>query len=121
MVMIIILCVVLALVIMTTVGVITYLTSRKAKRRLKNHHKQGKHSNKPRNEKQTKAQLEKKEIVCGVLYPVPMHRQPAYHDATISLPHSEQACAEVLSLPLHPGLGDDDVACVIREVIGFFR
>jgi dTDP-4-amino-4,6-dideoxygalactose transaminase len=56
-----------------------------------------------------------------VLYPVAIHRQPAYHDATLSLPHTEQACAEVLSLPLHPGLRDDDVARVIREVTAFFR
>jgi dTDP-4-amino-4,6-dideoxygalactose transaminase len=60
--------------------------------------------------------LAKKDIVCGVLYPMPIHRQPAYHDATLSLPHTEQACAEVLSLPLHPGLTDDDVARVVREI-----
>jgi dTDP-4-amino-4,6-dideoxygalactose transaminase len=69
----------------------------------------------PRRE-ELRAQLEKKEILCGVLYPVAIHRQPAYHDASLSLPHSEQACAEVLSLPLHPGLSDEDVARVIREV-----
>lgn len=28
-------------------------------------------------------------------------------------------CAEVLSLPLHTGLSDDDVARVIREVTGW--
>jgi len=74
----------------------------------------------PRRE-ELKAHLEKKDILCGVLYPVPIHRQPAYHDATLSLPHTEQACAEVLSLPLHPGLREDEVARVIREVSGFFR
>lgn len=66
-----------------------------------------------------RAHLEKKDILCGVLYPVPIHRQPAYHDAALSFPHTEQACAEVLSLPLHPGLSDDDVARVIREVTGW--
>jgi len=54
-----------------------------------------------------------------VLYPVPIHRQPAYHDAALSFPHTEQACAEVLSLPLHPGLSDEDAARVIREVAGW--
>jgi dTDP-4-amino-4,6-dideoxygalactose transaminase len=73
----------------------------------------------PRRE-ELRVQLEKKDIICGVLYPVAIHRQPAYHDATVSLPHSEQACAEVLSLPLHPGLSDEDVARVIREVRAFF-
>ncbi|MBI2814354.1 MAG: DegT/DnrJ/EryC1/StrS family aminotransferase [Opitutae bacterium] len=60
--------------------------------------------------------LARKDIVCGVLYPMPIHRQPAYHDASLSLPHTEQACAEVLSLPLHPGLKDEDVARVVREI-----
>lgn len=63
--------------------------------------------------------LEKKGILCGVLYPVPIHRQPAYHDAALSFPHTEQACGEVLSLPMHPGLSDDDVARIIREVTGW--
>ncbi len=66
-----------------------------------------------------KTHLEKQGILCGILYPVPIHRQPAYHDAALSFPHTEQACAEVLSLPLHPGLSDDDVARVIREVLAW--
>ena len=66
-----------------------------------------------------RAHLERKDILCGVLYPVPIHRQPAYHDAALSLPQTEAACAEVLSLPLHPGLTDDDVARVAREVRAF--
>ena len=66
------------------------------------------------------AHLARKDILCGVLYPVPIHRQPAYHDAGLSLPVTEHACAEVLSLPLHPGLSDEDVARVVREVQGFF-
>jgi dTDP-4-amino-4,6-dideoxygalactose transaminase len=68
-----------------------------------------------------KAYLEKRNIVCGVLYPMPIHRQPAYHDAALSLPQTEEACAQVLSLPLHPGLTDEDVARVTREVAGFFE
>jgi aminotransferase EvaB len=73
----------------------------------------------PRRE-ELRMHLEKSHILCGVLYPVPVHRQPAYHDAAQSLPHTEQACAEVLSLPLHPGLSDADVERVVREVAGFF-
>ncbi len=65
--------------------------------------------------------LEKRNILCGVLYPVPVHRQPAYHDAALSLPQTEEACAQVLSLPLHPGLSDGDVARVVREVKAFFE
>jgi len=67
-----------------------------------------------------KVHLEKKGIVCGVLYPVPVHRQPAYHDAALSLPQTEEACAHVLSLPLHPGLTDEDANRVVREIKIFF-
>jgi dTDP-4-amino-4,6-dideoxygalactose transaminase len=67
-----------------------------------------------------KLHLEKKDILCGILYPVPVHRQPAYQDAGLHLPQTEQACAEVLSLPLHPGLKTEDIARVVREVRGFF-
>lgn len=73
----------------------------------------------PRRE-ELKAHLEKKNILCGVLYPVPVHRQPAYHDAALTLPVTERACAEVLSLPLHPGLTDEQVARVVAEVKAFF-
>ena len=68
-----------------------------------------------------KAHLEKKDILCGILYPVPIHRQPAYHDAALHLPQTEHACAEVISLPLHPGLKSEDVARVAREVREFFQ
>ncbi len=68
-----------------------------------------------------RAFLEKRNIICGVLYPVPVHRQPAYHDAALSLPHTEEACAQVLSLPLHPGLTDEMVERVAREVVNFFE
>ncbi len=66
------------------------------------------------------AHLAKQDILCGVLYPMPIHRQPAYHDVSLSLPRTEQACAEVLSLPLHPGLSDADVARVAKEARAFF-
>lgn len=62
-----------------------------------------------------KAHLETKGIFCGVLYPVPVHHQPAYRRAA-SLPVTEAACAEVLSLPLHPGLTEAEVARVCAAV-----
>lgn len=66
-----------------------------------------------------RAALEVQAVLCGVLYPVPLHRQPAYAQR-ISLTHTEQACAEVLSLPLHPGLtmaDVDRVAAAVRDVM----
>ncbi|MBA3848935.1 MAG: erythromycin biosynthesis sensory transduction protein eryC1 [Opitutus sp.] len=62
-----------------------------------------------------RAHLERHDIHCSVLYPAPVHRQPAYRQAA-TLPQTEKACAEVLSLPLHPGIGEDDVARVCAAV-----
>ncbi len=63
-----------------------------------------------------KAFLAERGIGCGVLYPVPLHRQPAYAQA-VSLPETERACAEVLCLPVHPGLGVADVDRVCGEIL----
>ena len=55
-------------------------------------------------------------IQTGVLYPVPLHRQPAYRDDTVNLPVTEQACRELVCLPLHTGLSAGDVEAVSRQV-----
>ncbi|AOS44933.1 dTDP-3-amino-3,6-dideoxy-alpha-D-galactopyranose transaminase [Lacunisphaera limnophila] len=64
-----------------------------------------------------KAWLETRGVVSGVLYPVPLHRQPAFHRPELSLPATEAACAEVLSLPLHPGLGRADIDSICDMVL----
>jgi len=64
-----------------------------------------------------RAQLEGAGILCGVLYPVPIHRQPAYADPAARLPETERACAEVLCLPVHPAVGDADVDRVCAELL----
>ncbi len=60
-----------------------------------------------------KAKLEQQGVLCGILYPVPIHRQPAFHVAELNLPETERACAEVLCLPIHVGLhiADVDLVC----------
>lgn len=67
-----------------------------------------------------RARLEAEGIFCGVLYPVPLHHQPGYRRA-LALPHTEAACAEVLSLPLHAGVSLDDVARVAAAVQSALR
>lgn len=56
-------------------------------------------------------------ISTGLLYPVPIHHQPAYLDLGVSLPVTERACEEVLCLPCHPGLDLDDVDRVSDAVL----
>jgi dTDP-4-amino-4,6-dideoxygalactose transaminase len=59
--------------------------------------------------------------MCGVLYPVPIHRQPAFAEPTLRLPETERACAEVLCLPIHPAITADDVDRVCHEIVGWIR
>jgi dTDP-4-amino-4,6-dideoxygalactose transaminase len=55
-------------------------------------------------------------------YPVPVHLQPAYVNLgceTGSLPNSEKAASEVLSLPLYPELSEADVRRVAEVILEF--
>ena len=57
-------------------------------------------------------------------YPVPLHRQGLYADlgyADGSLPVSEQASCQVLSLPIYPELTETqqrEIARAVREFLG---
>jgi dTDP-4-amino-4,6-dideoxygalactose transaminase len=56
------------------------------------------------------AQLDQAGIGTAVYYPRPLHQQPAYAPwARDRLPEAERAAAEVLSVPVHPWLTDDEV------------
>lgn len=60
--------------------------------------------------------LAERGVAGAVLYPVPLHGQAAYAQA-VSLPETERACAEVLCLPVHPGLTVADVDRVCGEIL----
>lgn len=45
-------------------------------------------------------------IQTGVYYPNPIHDQPAYDTVTARAPVAEQLAEEVLSLPVHPNVGE---------------
>ena len=53
-----------------------------------------------------RARLQAAGIGTGIHYPVPIHLQPAYAiprgGRPASLPHTERAAGEILSLPMHP-------------------
>jgi dTDP-4-amino-4,6-dideoxygalactose transaminase len=49
-------------------------------------------------------------IATGVHYPVACHRQPAFLSTeTPHLPVAERAASRVLSLPMFPHLGENDI------------
>jgi dTDP-4-amino-4,6-dideoxygalactose transaminase len=54
-------------------------------------------------------------IGTGIYYPVPVHRQPA-HQVLADLPATDDACAQVLSLPVHPDLSSADLARIAAAV-----
>lgn len=58
-------------------------------------------------------------IAAQVLYPTPVHHQPAFAGlgAAGGFVESERACAQVLSLPVHPGLSLAEVETVARHVL----
>jgi len=54
-------------------------------------------------------------IGTGVYYPIPNHRLPSF-DLTLDLPVTEQAAAQVLSLPVHPSLSTADLERIVAGV-----
>lgn len=54
-------------------------------------------------------------IGSGVYYPVPNHRLPSFN-RTEDLPNTETAAKEVLSLPVHPSLTQEDLERIVTAV-----
>jgi len=64
--------------------------------------------------------LQKKGIQTGIHYAMPAHLQPAYANLGYgrgSLPQSEKAADEVLSLPLYPEMTDDQIEMVAQALL----
>ncbi len=63
-------------------------------------------------------------VGTAIHYPMPVHMQPAYKEQMIvhgTLPESERAACEILSLPLYPELSDEAVNVVIDEILNFHQ
>jgi dTDP-4-amino-4,6-dideoxygalactose transaminase len=63
-------------------------------------------------------------VGCGIHYPVPVHRQPAYSGRLVCGPSglgvTERAAGQILSLPIYPQLSLAAVDRVIAEIRAFF-
>jgi dTDP-4-amino-4,6-dideoxygalactose transaminase len=53
-------------------------------------------------------------IDTDIHYPIPDHRQPGTREAAPSLPVTERACAEILSLPCFPTMTTGEIDYVIE-------
>jgi dTDP-4-amino-4,6-dideoxygalactose transaminase len=61
-------------------------------------------------------------LATGIHYPVPLHQQPAYEGRgdSYSLPATERAAQEVLSLPMYPELSQEQIDAVCSAVTSAF-
>jgi dTDP-4-amino-4,6-dideoxygalactose transaminase len=63
--------------------------------------------------------LQERGVGSAVHYAVPVHKQPLYVGlgyGRVSMPVTEHAADHVLSLPVHPGLSDEDLDRIIESV-----
>lgn len=63
--------------------------------------------------------LKSKGIQCGIHYPIPIHKQPAYHLNGFHqnrYPEAETAASELLSLPMYPELTNTMIETVCNEI-----
>jgi dTDP-4-amino-4,6-dideoxygalactose transaminase len=65
--------------------------------------------------------LSEEGIGSMIYYPVPCHQLPVYADLNCSLPITEQAVREVLSLPIGPSLDPSDQARVVSGLAAAAR
>ncbi|MBP5708693.1 MAG: DegT/DnrJ/EryC1/StrS family aminotransferase, partial [Bacteroidales bacterium] len=67
--------------------------------------------------------LKSKEIPTMIYYPFPMHAQKAYSHLGYTdsdMPISTQLCAEVLALPIHPWIEEEQQNLIINSIKDFF-
>ncbi|AXT51249.1 DegT/DnrJ/EryC1/StrS family aminotransferase [Aquimarina sp. BL5] len=61
-------------------------------------------------------------IPCGVYYPIPLHNQKAYRDERYNesdFPVTNQLVKEVISLPMHTELDDEQIDFITKTIIDF--
>lgn len=69
------------------------------------------------------AHLNSKGIPCGVYYPIPLHLQKAYQNDRYNeadFPVTNQLTKEVISLPMHTELDEEQIAFISKTVLEFF-
>ncbi len=64
--------------------------------------------------------LDKNNIGNAVYYPSPIHSSRIFEKST-SLPRTEELCKQVLSIPVYPGLTEDERSFVISKIKEFFN
>jgi dTDP-4-amino-4,6-dideoxygalactose transaminase len=71
-----------------------------------------------------KAHLDACGVGTEIYYPIPLHLQPCFAGLgwkAGALPHAERAAAEVLALPIYPGVAADQQRYVVDQIAAFYR
>ncbi len=65
-----------------------------------------------------RALREEQQVGSGIYYPIPNHRLPSLTRFApgLDLPQTENAAREVVSLPVHPSLSEDDLGRIVAAV-----
>ena len=68
--------------------------------------------------------LQSKDIPCAIYYPIPLHSQKAYLDVRYKeedFPITNQLVKEVISLPMHTELEDDQIKFITDSILEFLN
>ena len=63
-------------------------------------------------------------VPCGVYYPIPLHQQKAYADSRYDeadFPVTNQLVKEVISLPMHTELEDEQIGFITELVLNHVK
>jgi dTDP-4-amino-4,6-dideoxygalactose transaminase len=66
-----------------------------------------------------KEYLQKRGIQTQIHYPTPVHKQKPYNLTNLRLPVTEKICDQVLSLPIHPWLKDEEIRNICNKIYEF--
>ena len=63
-------------------------------------------------------------IPCAIYYPIPLHLQKAYQDeryVDADFPNTNLLCKEVISLPMHTELDDEQITFITQSVLNYIN
>ena len=68
--------------------------------------------------------LQSKSIPCAIYYPIPLHSQKAYVDSRYKesdFPVTNQLCKEVIALPMHTELDDEQIKFITDSILEYLN
>lgn len=71
-----------------------------------------------RNRDQVQQQLKEVGIPTAVHYPIPLNKQPAVADVSAHLPIGDEVAEQVMSLPMHPYMSEENIQKVVGALHG---